>query len=238
MVLYYNRDCGILIDCNNFALVLLCKLVVTDGDIVPVNVMRRGYLFMDYSEVIEFVKKTASENGRPNLYPFRNSYEHTMRVYRWAIRLQTKLGGDLDVIVLAALLHDVDDHKLFITENNMNARTFLQSQNIESDVVEFICEVINGVSFSKNRGKQPESIEGKIVQDADRLDAIGAIGIARAFAFGGKKGRSLESSLQHFNEKLLLLKDEMNTDEAKKIAEVRHIYMQGFLAEIREEMES
>lgn len=80
--------------------------------------------------------------------------------------------------------------------------------------------------------------EGKIVQDADRLDAIGAIGIARTFAYGGEKGRSLESSLQHFSDKLLLLKDEMNTEEAKRIAEIRHAYMQGFLTEIYEEMES
>ena len=164
---------------------------------------------------------------------------HSIRVYKNACKIAEGYPKhDHIVVSLAALLHDVDDHKLFNTENNMNARTFLQSQNVESDMIEFICEVINGVSFSKNKGKRPESIEGKIVQDADRLDAIGAIGIARAFAFGGKKGRSLEASLQHFNEKLLLLKDEMNTEEAKKIAEIRHIYMQGFLAEIREEMES
>ena len=104
-------------------------------------------------------------------------------------------------------------------------------------MIELICEVINGVSFSKNKGKHPESVEGKIVQDADRLDAIGAVGIARTFAYGGNKGRSLESSLQHFDDKLLLLKDEMNTEEARNIAETRHAYMQGFLAEIQEEMD-
>lgn len=114
----------------------------------------------------------------------------------------------------------------------------MQCHRIENETVEFICEVINGVSFSRNKGKHPESVEGKIVQDADRLDAIGAIGIARTFAYGGEKGRSLESSLQHFSDKLLLLKDEMNTEEAKRIAEIRHAYMQGFLTEIYEEMES
>ena len=118
----------------------------------------------------------------------------------------------------------------------MNARNFLQSQNIESDMIERICDVINGVSFTKNRGKRPETLEGKIVQDADRLDAMGAIGIARTFAYGGKCGRPLESSLQHFYDKLLLLKDELNTQEAKKIAEIRHEYMQGFLNEIQEEI--
>ena len=94
------------------------------------------------------------------------------------------------------------------------------------------------VSFSKNRGKKPESIEGQIVQDADRLDAIGAIGIARTFAFGGKHGRSPEDSIAHFHEKLLLLKDMMNTDTAKLLAEDRHNFMQDFLQEWDREVES
>ena len=165
--------------------------------------------------------------------------DHSIRVYKNACKIAEGYPeADHMIVSLASLLHDVDDHKLFNTENNMNARIFLRSQNVESDMVEFICEVINGVSFSKNRGKQPKSIEGKIVQDADRLDAIGAVGIARTFAFGGRKGRSLESSVQHFSGKLLLLKDEMNTEEAKKIAEVRHTFMQEFLSELQEEMES
>lgn len=162
--------------------------------------------------------------------------EHSIRVYCNACKIaEAYPDADLLVVSLASLLHDVDDHKLFNTENNMNARTFLQGQNIENDMIESICKVINGVSFSKNRGRKPETIEGKIVQDADRLDAMGAIGIARTFAFGGKNGRPLEASLQHFTDKLLLLKDEMNTEEAKKIAGFRHIYMQGFLSEIQEE---
>lgn len=163
--------------------------------------------------------------------------DHSIRVYRNACRIAEGYPeSDLMVVSLAALLHDADDHKLFNTENNMNARAFLQEHNVGSDKVEFICEVINGVSFSRNKGKRPESIEGKIVQDADRLDAIGAVGIARTFAYGGRNGRSLESSLQHFSDKLLLLKDEMNTEEAKKIAGIRHMHMLGFLSEIREEM--
>ena len=155
--------------------------------------------------------------------------------HTWHIHVHV-VYSDITVISLASLLHDADDHKLFNTENNLNARNFLKSQNIEGDMIERICEVINGVSFSKNRGKRPETLEGKIVQDADRLDAMGAIGIARTFAYGGKCGRSLDSSLQHFYDKLLLLKDELNTQEAKKIAEIRHEYMQGFLNEIQEEI--
>ena len=91
------------------------------------------------------------------------------------------------------------------------------------------------MSFSKNKDTHPESIEGKIVQDADRLDAMGAIGIARTFAYGGKNGRSLDSSLQHFEDKLLLLKDKMNTEQAKQMAEVRHTYLEEFLDEFKSE---
>ena len=164
--------------------------------------------------------------------------QHSVRVYHNALKIARAYPNcDFSVVSLAALLHDADDHKLFDTQNNLNARTFLQTQGADSDMTDFICEVINCVSFSKNKGKHPESIEGMIVQDADRLDAIGAIGIARTFAFGGKNGKTIESSLQHFHDKLLLLKDEMNTDEAKRIAELRHEYMLGFLTEINQETE-
>ena len=104
--------------------------------------------------------------------------------------------------------------------------------------IEEICSVINSVSFSKNRGKKPETLEGKIVQDADRLDAMGAIGIARTFAFGGEHGRSIEESVMHFHEKLLLLKDEMNTESARKIAESRHAFLEEFLSHYYEEIKS
>ena len=161
---------------------------------------------------------------------------HSIRVYQNALRIAEGYpNSNLTVVSLAALLHDVDDHKLFRTENNENARIFMKSHQIESDTIEFVCEIINGVSFSKNKGNHPKSVEGKIVQDADRLDAIGAIGIARTFAYGGKNGRPLEASLQHFYDKLLLIKDEMNTDEARSIAEIWHDYMIEFLNEIHKE---
>ena len=161
---------------------------------------------------------------------------HSLRVYRNALHLADCYPDcDKRIVLLAALLHDVDDHKLFDTENNANARRFLETQNLSTEEIEQICSIINNVSFSKNRGKSPESIEGKIVQDADRLDALGAIGIARTFAYGGKNGRSLEDSLQHFHDKLLLLKDEMNTEEAKRLATERHKYLEGFIAEFKVE---
>ena len=183
------------------------------------------------AEAMSYIEKLFKNNADGH------DAQHSIRVYRNARRIADGYpGADLMVISLAALLHDADDHKLFNTENNMNARTFLQGRNVENEMTERICEVINGVSFSKNRGKKPATLEGEIVQDADRLDAMGAIGIARTFAYGGKNGRPVEVSLQHFTDKLLLLKDEMNTEEAKKIAEVRHAYMQEFLSELKDEL--
>ena len=162
--------------------------------------------------------------------------DHSMRVYKNAMLLaETEPTADRFIVALSALLHDADDYKLFQTENNANARSFLKSANVDRETTDRICEVINSVSFSKNKGKKPEIIEGKIVQDADRLDAIGAIGIARTFAFGGKHNRSLESSIDHFHEKLLLLKDMLNTEKAKELAENRHRFMEQFLKEWEKE---
>ena len=103
------------------------------------------------------------------------------------------------------------------------------------DVTERICAAINSVSFSRNRGRRPETAEGKIVQDADRLDAMGAVGVARCFAYGGEHGRSMEESIAHFHEKLLLLRDELNTESARRLAENRHKFLLDFLREYEEE---
>ncbi len=161
---------------------------------------------------------------------------HTMRVYDLAMRIaETEPGCDKQIVALAALLHDADDHKLFHTRNNANARSFLEENRVASDRIERICTVINAVSFSQNRGQIPDALEGRIVQDADRLDAMGAIGIARTFAYGGQHGRALSESVQHFHEKLLLLKDLMNTETAKALAAKRHAFLESFLNELDEE---
>ena len=161
-----------------------------------------------------------------------HGFDHTLRVWRNAMLIaETEPECDREAVALTALLHDADDHKLFATENNANARRFLEDHGITGEKAERICEAVNSVSFSKNRGKRPETPEGRIVQDADRLDAIGAVGIARTFAYGGKHGRTPEDSIQHFHEKLLLLKDMMNTEKAKEIAGTRHAFMEDFLRE-------
>ena len=163
---------------------------------------------------------------------------HSLRVYRNAMMIADKESAcDREIVALAALLHDADDHKLFSTINNENTRAFLKENHIPAEMTDRICEVINAVSFSQNKDRRPETIEAEVVQDADRLDAIGAIGVARTFAYGGEHGRPLEDSVQHFHDKLLLLKNLMNTETGKKLAEKRHAFLEEFLKELREETE-
>ena len=163
--------------------------------------------------------------------------EHSLRVYRNALAIAAEEDCDKDVVALAALLHDVDDKKLFETKANFNARSFLSSLGVSEEKISRIVAVINCVSFSSNKDNVPATIEGKIVQDADRLDAMGAVGIARTFMYGGSHGRSIEDTREHFEDKLLLLKDKMNTDTAKKIASSRHDLMLSFLSELDDELE-
>lgn len=164
--------------------------------------------------------------------------EHSLRVYHTAMKIAANYRGcDMTVVALGALLHDVDDHKLFNTENNANARKFMECNNVTGAKADEICEVINSVSFSKNKDRDPATLEGKIVRDSDRLDAMGAVGIARTFAYGGKNGRSLDDSVQHFYDKLLLLKDLLYTDEAKRMGEERYQFLTGFLEEYKKETE-
>lgn len=184
-------------------------------------------------DAIEYVSKLLENNAGGH------DAAHSLRVYKNALAIaENEPGCNLTVVSLAAILHDADDHKLFDHENNENTREFLKENCVSDELTEEICRAINSVSFSKNRGKKPETIEGMIVQDADRLDAMGAIGIARTFAYGGEHGRSIEESVQHFHDKLLLLKDEMNTETAKKLAESRHSFLLEYLSHYDEETAS
>ncbi len=159
-----------------------------------------------------------------------HDFAHSMRVYGYAMRIaESEPEADRFVTALAALLHDADDHKLFRTENNANARRFLSQRGVDPAAAERVCEAINAVSFSKNGGKKPATAEGRVVQDADRLDALGAVGIARTFVYGGRHGREAEESLGHFYEKLLRLRDGMNTEAGRALAEPRHAFLEAFL---------
>lgn len=174
---------------------------------------------------------------------------HIQRVRAMALKIADSEGGDRFIIEMAALLHDVDDWKLN-PGTGTKALNWLKSLGINELQSALILEVINQVSF-KGAGVENKAttIEAKIVQDADRLDAIGAIGVARAFAYGGHKNRPLHipgstpqihtdfesyknnqgSTINHFYEKLLLLKNSLNTTSAIEIAKNRHIFMETFL---------
>ena len=169
-----------------------------------------------------------------------HDFDHTMRVYRMAVRIAEEERADLHTVALAALLHDVDDRKLSpeTYENKDRAVSFLRQNGMTDDEISVIVKMISEISFSAGNGA-PSSLEGKCVQDADRLDALGAIGIARTFTFGGSRGRRMhdpegldkESSIQHFYDKLLLLKERMNTATGRELALQRDAYLRTFLDE-------
>ena len=192
------------------------------------------HIDMNKEQIIESAKEYIRDVFKNN--SGGHDKEHTMRVFNTALTIAKDYPEcDLFIVSLASLLHDVDDHKLFDNPNNENARKFLNEQGVPEQFVEQVCEVINEISFSKNKDKKPTSLEAMIVQDADRLDAMGAIGVARTFAYGGQECRPLESSIKHFYEKLLLLKDKMNTETGKRIAEERHQFLVNFLTEYNKE---
>lgn len=186
---------------------------------------------------------------------------HIERVYKNAHLIAKEEYCDITVVQLSALLHDIADSKFHGGDETIGpktARAFLESENVSQEIITHVINIIENISFKGgNFGQQFNSKELEIVQDADRLDAIGAIGIARTFNYGGFKNRPLYNpeiapnlkmskeeyknseapTLNHFYEKLLLLKDKMNTPTGKKIAEARHQYMEDFLSQFYAEWE-
>jgi uncharacterized protein len=191
-----------------------------------------------------------------------HDWYHIERVTRNALHIAEAEGGDLVLVELAALLHDIDDHKFNGGDLEAGARTarkLLSELGVDETVIEQVTHIIATVSYKGAHVHSiPSSLEGKIVQDADRLDAIGAIGIARAFAYGGSKNRPLYEpeqhpelhetaqayissgthTINHFYEKLLLLKHKMNTETGKRLATERHEFMEKFLAQFYGEWNS
>ncbi len=186
-----------------------------------------------------------------------HDFFHSMRVYRTAMKIAQAEHADIQVVALAALLHDVDDRKLspMTAGKKENAARFMRSQNVPESEIRQVCQIIDEVSFKGTDSVRPSTPEGKCVQDADRLDALGAIGIARTFAYGGSHNRAIydpelpprtamnqaqyysskSTSLNHFYEKLFLLEGMMNTETGKAIARKRTQYMQQFVDEFLNE---
>lgn len=186
---------------------------------------------------------------------------HVERVYKNSLLIATQEECDLNIVKLAALLHDIADSKFHNGDETIGpkvAREFLESQKASEVVISHVVNIIENISFKGgNFEKKFISKELEIVQDADRLDALGAIGIARTFNYGGFKNRPLylpdtapnlhmtkeeyknseAPTLNHFYEKLLLLKDKMNTETGKIIALERHKFMENFLSQFYAEWE-
>ncbi len=211
----------------------------------------------DKNEIIEKTKEHVENLLRGE--GSGHDWWHIFRVWNTAKTIGKEEKADLFVVELAALLHDIADWKFNGGDETVGAKTaraWLEELNVDSNVIDNVCDIIATSSF-KGAGVKFEmkTLEGKVVQDADRLDAIGAIGIGRTFTFGGNKGREMYNptikpqlhtsakqyvnnsspTLNHFYEKLLLLKDLMNTKAAKKIAINRHNFMEEFLKEFYEE---
>lgn len=214
---------------------------------------------MTNSEIIEttiaFVKETlkGAEGG--------HDWFHIQRVFNNTVLIAKKEKVDPLVVSLGALLHDIADAKFHNGDETIGPRLaadFLKSIKVDQKIIDHVILIIENISFKSSWDKKSErfnSIELQVVQDADRLDAIGAIGIARAFNYGGFKNRELYNpdippnlnmtkeeykkstapTINHFYEKLLLLKEKMNTETAKKLAESRHQYMLDYLTQFNRE---
>ena len=205
------------------------------------------------NETAEYVKRTMQGDATGH------DWWHVYRVWQMATRIAQETGADMTVVQLGALLHDIADWKFHDGDTEIGptvARQWLSSCGAESEVIDHVCYIVSSGSF-KGAGVPDvhATLESQVVQDADRLDAIGAIGIARAFAFGGAMGNEMydpglgpqfhgspesyrngaSTTVNHFHEKLLLLKDRLNTESARRIADGRHRYMESFLEQFHRE---
>ena len=186
---------------------------------------------------------------------------HIERVYKNALLIANGEDVDTTIVALGALLHDIADSKFYDGDESVGPRMaseFLLRHNVDGAIIEHVLEIIKNVSFKEGNQKQAfSSLELDVVQDADRLDALGAIGIARTFNYGGFKNRKIYDpsirpqldmtpeeykattapTINHFYEKLLLLKDRMNTKTGRQLAQKRHQYMVAFLDQFYTEWE-
>ena len=194
-----------------------------------------------------YVKKELANDGSGH------DWWHIYRVWSLAKKMAQTENADLTIVELSALLHDIADWKFNSGDESAGpkkAAKWLSQNEAGQKLIDAVCEIISTLSYKGAGVATPmRTIEGKVVQDADRLDAIGAMGIARTFAYGGNKNRLIYHpdeppvmhqdfeeykknrghTINHFYEKLLLLKDQMNTQSARKIAEKRHLFMEDYL---------
>jgi uncharacterized protein len=165
-----------------------------------------------------------------------HGFDHTKRVIKLCNFLGNKLGANMDILLPAAILHDIarseENHAKI---GSQKSRKILRERGIDEERINSICEVIESHSFSAK--KEPKSLEAKILSDADKLDALGAIGIYRTAAYSYENSKNMEDFINHFYEKLLKLKDQIYTDEAYEYALSRHNYLEDYLKRINDEIE-
>ncbi|MBQ7466481.1 MAG: HD domain-containing protein [Clostridia bacterium] len=205
----------------------------------------------DYSIIIKFVEQELSKDNSGH------GLQHALRVFHDAQKIYEKEGGDEKIILSSALLHDTVDKKLFdnFEERIAYVSDFLKLNNYTDEEIKEIVYIISNISWNNGENKQLNNLNAKIVRDADRLDAIGAIGIVRTTEYGNSKHRDFynaenltlqdgkimfnkvnNSTLSHFYEKLLLLTDLMHTETARQMANKRHQFMISFLDEFYDEL--
>jgi len=215
---------------------------------------------MNRNKIIEEVKKYLKKTFKGEATG--HDWWHAWRVWKMSKKISKREGGDLFIVELAALLHDIADWKFHdgnIKVGAEKAKTLLKNLGVDNKSIKHICHIIDNVSFKGAGAKNKiKTKEGMIVQDADRLDVVGAIGIARTFAYGGFMGREIynpeikpklhksfeeyknnkSTSINHFYEKVILLKDRLNTKTAKKIAQKRHNFLENYLKQFFKEWTS
>lgn len=228
--------------------------IITPKTLTTINIAEFNQRKKDinmYSNIIDFVAIELSKDNSGH------GIQHAMRVFNNAKKIIAIEGGNEKVVLTSALIHDTIDKKLF---NDVDSRIelvkdFLKSNNYSEKEINEIIYIITHISWNNGENKQLDSLNAKIVRDADRLDAIGVMGIIRTIEYGNSHNRNFydekniknigneyifgeitKSTLSHFYEKLLLLKDLMHTETAKKMAEERHMFMQQFLQEFYSEL--
>jgi uncharacterized protein len=171
--------------------------------------------------------------------------DHVLRVLASARAIQSEAGGDLTIVKLATLLHDVGDAKFHdgVERSAEFAREILDALGANDELIEHVAHIVDNISFRKTETAEALSLEGQVVQDADRLDALGAIGIVRTIEYGAAIGQPFYSpegdtktGVGHFHEKLFKLKSLMNTDAGRRMAEDRELFMQSFLNQFLSEL--
>jgi uncharacterized protein len=206
------------------------------------------------TKTIDFIKDRFKGEGSGH------DWWHIYRVYKNALNIAKTEKVDVFVVELGALLHDIADWKFTggnEKEGGKQARLWLENLDVDSDIIDHVCYIVDNIGFKGGTGQPIKTKEGMVVQDADRLDAMGAIGIARAFSYGGHNNREMYNpeikpklnqtkeeyrtgnapTINHFYEKLLKLKDLINTKTGKEIAQTRHDFMESYLKEFFEEWE-